>query len=196
MIGRHVMLDIETLGTRPGSAILSIAAVAFDFDAGMAVNYPAGDASVGEFMVTIDLKSNIEANMHLNASTALWWMKQEDALVNWVAAPKVALSLALDSFSKYIELLTVEGTEVFVWGNSNRFDMGLMEAAYQALDKKIPWKFRNERDVRTLVGFAPEIKEEYIKIAKESGQVLHDPLVDAHLQISYCVATYRKLMNV
>ena len=196
MIGRHVMLDIETLGTRPGSAIMSIAAVAFDFDAGKAVNYSAGDASVGKFMVTIDLKSNVEAKMQLNASTALWWMEHEDALVNWVAAPKVSLSIALDSFTKYIESLTIEGTDVFIWGNSNRFDMGLMEAAYQALDKKIPWKFRNERDVRTLVGFAPEIKEAHIKAAKESGQVLHDPLVDATLQIAYCVEIYKKLLGI
>ena len=28
----HIMIDIETLGTKPGSIILSIAAVKFDID--------------------------------------------------------------------------------------------------------------------------------------------------------------------
>ena len=186
MKGTHVMLDIETLGTRPGSAVLSIGAVAFDMLTGK---------TGAEFMVSIDIKSNLDKGMLLNANTALWWMKQEDALKNWVKAEKFTLSVALDLLSDYFEHLETLDTEIFVWGNSNRFDMGILEAAYQAVDDHIPWKFRNERDVRTLAWLAPEIKEAHIKAAKESNELLHDPVVDAKLQIAYCVETYKKILS-
>ena len=175
------MVDIETLGTNSGSVITWIAGVFFDL----------GTGDKGEcFSQAVNIKSNMDAGLTINSSTALWWMRQEEALEAWAKEDKVSLGTALDLFDEFIDL-NLEEFEI--WGNSNRFDMGILENAYHALGRKIPWKFQNERDVRTLVSFAPEIKERVLARAKDDQELFHDPLVDCSIQIKYCSDIYSKL---
>lgn len=54
--------------------------------------------------------------------------------------------------------------------------------------KDIPWDFRKERDVRTLVSFPPEIKENFPSVG-----VHHNGIDDCKFQIGYCVEIWRKL---
>jgi len=63
--------------------------------------------------------------------------------------------------------------------------------AYNAIEIKMPWDFRKERCVRTLVSFLPEIKN----MTKNNG-VAHDALADCHFQIKYCSETYRTIKNI
>jgi hypothetical protein len=77
-----------------------------------------------------------------------------------------------------------------VWGNSARFDLGILSDAYNTVKLPIPWDFRKERCVRTLVAFAPEVKE-----AEVNTGVAHDALADCVFQISYCSKIYNKLKN-
>lgn len=78
-----------------------------------------------------------------------------------------------------------------IWGNSVRFDVGILETAYRADGREsltLPWKFRNEMDVRTLVAFAPAIKDHYPFTGVE-----HNPIDDCKYQIGYCSAIWNKL---
>jgi len=76
-----------------------------------------------------------------------------------------------------------------IWGNGARFDIGILEDAYKACGyETLPWNFRNERDVRTLVSFAPKIKEHYPAMGVE-----HHPIDDCKYQIGYCTAIWNKL---
>jgi hypothetical protein len=54
----------------------------------------------------------------------------------------------------------------------------------------IPWDFRKERCVRTLVSFAPEVKE-----AEPNTGVAHDALADCIFQINYCSKIFNKLKD-
>jgi exodeoxyribonuclease VIII len=83
--------------------------------------------------------------------------------------------------------------DICVWGNSNRFDLGLLEPYIKTISEELPWKFRNERDVRTLVSFNPDIKGEVIEQARKDGLDLHNPIVDCKLQIEYCHKIYKSL---
>ena len=74
--------------------------------------------------------------------------------------------------------------------NLLRFDISLLEDAYTKTKIKIAWDFRNERDVRTLVAFAPEIKS---RIVNTWNSVLHNAKEDCKLQIKYCSEIYKKL---
>jgi len=78
--------------------------------------------------------------------------------------------------------------DVKIWGNGVRFDIGLMEDAYSACQLLNSWNFRSERDVRTLVAFAPDIKTNFFFQGIE-----HNPIDDCKHQISYCTATWKKL---
>ncbi len=178
---RHLMCDIETMNDRSFAAILSISAVQFDIVTG----------ELGqEFHVPITLQSNMDAGLTLSAKTIMWWLqKDESARRKLCDAEKNGkpLGLALYEFRKFIEDL--HAADLQVWGNSNRFDFGILANAYHAFKQEHPWKHTLERDVRTLVSLAPQFKrdEPFVGIA-------HDGIDDCKHQIKYLVKTYNSAL--
>lgn len=129
----RVMLDIETLGLDPGAAIISIGACRFR----------PGDGVVGEtFYVEIDADTCSDAGLHIDDDTFEWWQEQDSDL-----APlhgDTALADALARLKHYI------GDADEVWANSPSFDCEMLETAYDVVGMSEPWKYNQERDVRTL----------------------------------------------
>lgn len=179
---RHLMLDIETLGNEAGAVITSIAAVQFDLETG----------NIGEtFYKSIKIQDSLDNGLFVNGSTILWWLEQsDDARRCLIEGQKEALSLSnvLYEFRSFIQGL--QPADLQVWGNSNRFDMGLLYEAYKANGQAIPWKYTLERDVRTLVSFFPQYKENEPFVG-----VYHNPVDDCLHQIKYCVKTFRNIQN-
>lgn len=172
-----IMVDIETLGTSPGDVILSVAAVVFNMKTGI----------TGEkFFATIDLDSSLRDGFNIDAETLTWWLKH----------PKETMASNLEGGQSVLDVLT--DLETFfnkyptftVWGNSNRLDLGLLAAYFKKYDIALPWDFRLERDVRTLVSFAPEVKE---KMVFEGTS--HNPIDDCLHQIKYCTAIHNKFFE-
>jgi hypothetical protein len=172
-----VMLDLETLGNKSNSPILSIGAVEFNIKTG----------EIGrEFYTTVDLQSCLDVGLKVNGSTFYWWMQQSDAARKAVCEPGYDLQLALRKFEVWIQGRT---EKINIWGNGARFDIGLLEDAYVACGyQDMPWYFRSERDVRTLVAFAPEIKVNTLFTGVE-----HNPIDDCKHQIAYCHKIWKKL---
>ena len=68
------MIDIETMGNKPGSAIVSIGAVMFD-----PKNWEDPDKK-SKFYSTINLQSCLDCGLEVDGSMVYWWMQQsEDA---------------------------------------------------------------------------------------------------------------------
>lgn len=153
---RHVMVDIETLGSVPGSVILSIGAVTFDCNQ---LNPGRFHPWVGNhFFRSIDIFSSLLAGLTIDPATAQWWKKQSSA-AQYAAQPidgKVSITDALGDFHTY---LTTD-KDTYVWAKGPDFDLTLLQAAYQLLgNSPLPWKYRNARDVRTIYWLAGGIKE-------------------------------------
>lgn len=181
------MVDIETLGTKSYATILSLGAIFFDIKTG-----ELGEA----FHKSVKISSCLNVGLEVNPKTALWWIGQEEALEQWAKSEKFDLTQVLDEFSEFCKSNIpniLEPEPFYIWGNSNRFDMGLIENAYTKIGKEIPWRFRDERDVRTLSHYGPDIRERVIKEAKESGAVVHDALEDCKIQIKYCTEINNKI---
>lgn len=169
----HLMIDLETLGTKSNSVILSIGAVEFDINTGQ-----PGEV----FYEKIDFQSALNCGLTVEASTIMWWMKQnEQARMELADAKGKVLNLVLIEFAQFIKKLRSDNIQLQVWGNSARFDLGLLNDAYRAVNMDIPWDFRDERCVRTLVSFEPEIKKQ----TKFRGAE-HNALDDCYHQIKYC----------
>lgn len=181
----HLMVDIETLGNKPGAVILSISAVQFDLETGY----------IGkEFHVDIDPESCVNMGLNMDVSTVMWWMGQSDEARKKIVEPtkvRVSLGAALAEFTRWCAF-TYQGKDFQIWGNSNRFDLGLLARAYDVLDLPYPWNHRLERDVRTLVSFAPEVREEE---DKNFVGVEHYGIDDCKHQIKYCAKTYQLIMG-
>jgi DNA polymerase III epsilon subunit-like protein len=174
-----VMIDLETMGVGNNSAIVSIAAVRFDIQTGKTHEF---------FETNIDLNSSLKKGFKVSGSTILWWLSQsEEARGSLVLAPSIDIEEALTEFAEFLR------PDDVLWSNGLRFDIALLEDAYQLLNMKIPWDFHNERDVRTLVAFAPGVKDRYIQ---ESKSQKHIALNDCLFQIQYCSEIYNKIKLV
>lgn len=170
----HTMLDLETLGTKPGCAILSIGAVEFDIETGNTGR---------EFYQKVNLRSCIDAGLDIDPDTLLWWMNQDES-ARQVFNNEYLASLrdALKYFSDFCNPNTQ------IWGNSASFDCGILSEVYNKTSIPIPWKFYNERDVRTLVSFDPKIKKDMV-----FEGVKHNAVDDCRHQIKYCSEIWKKL---
>ena len=172
-----VMLDLETMGRKSNSALVSIGAVEFNLITG----------EMGrEFYKVIDLQSCLDFGLEVEASTIYFWLQASQAARDAICKDKkLPLPTVLHMFDKWMQELP---TEVNIWGNSARFDIGKLEDAYRICKLENPWYFRSERDVRTLVAFAPHIKANYPFTGIE-----HNPIDDCKHQIKYCTATWKKI---
>lgn len=160
----RLMVDIESLGTDPGAAILSIGAVPFDTDG---VDDDAG------FYVVVDLRSCEDAGLSIDADTLLWWFDQSDEAKS-VLSGGGDLGESLEAFADFVD--DVDPDEV--WANSPSFDCRLLGAAFDAIDADVPWSYWEERDLRTLKNL-PGVGDPF---PANDDAVEHDAFDDAVVQ--------------
>lgn len=175
----HVMVDIETLGTKPGSAIASIGAVVFD---------PFSEEITRPFSLCINPATCDQAGLKIDPRTVLWWFKQsEEARDETFFSPNVvSLEVALSALVDYLSI----DENVRIWSHGAPFDPVLLEAAFNAVGRKAPWKFWNIRDTRTIFELAG------IKSLHEYRSALdttHSALADATVQARAVCDAYRRL---
>ena len=169
-----VMLDLETLGTRPGCSVMSIGAVAFG---------PGAVAEEG-FYEVVGRASCLAHGLTEDADTLAWWARQDaDARVLLEqAASTDALPLpeALAAFDAY--LTRVCGPGVRVWANGAAFDNPILAVAYAAAGIDLPWRYQNDRCYRTLRALVPAVPQ------PEFAGVRHNALADARHQAVHAAA--------
>jgi hypothetical protein len=177
----HLMVDIETMGIGANTPITSIGAVEFSMTSGKTFR---------EFYMPVSLKSSMNLGTKPDPNTILWWLKQSDEARKTITDVKgYHIKLVLKEFREFIQKLNPENLQV--WGNSNRFDLGIIANSYELLGQDLPWKHTLERDVRTLVSFKPQIKS---KVLNNFEGIKHHPISDCKNQIKYCSEIYRKIM--
>ena len=143
MAHKYIVLDLETLGTKPGCPILSIGAAAFDMES----------EKVDTFYCKLHLMYQSMAGV--SASTLRWWMEQgaaarETAFTEDADAQTVHTALRM--FSIWISDMKRKSDfgGISVWGNSSSFDNEILRSAYEHYGLEDPWGFRADRDFRTL----------------------------------------------
>lgn len=135
------MLDLETMGNSANAAITAIGAARFD------------DGKItDEFYTVIELASSVAAGLEMDASTVLWWMKQNDDARKQFEREGTPLKVALKEFAEWI------GEDAEIWGNGAAFDNAILSNAYRKCSMEQPWNFRNDRCYRTLKNLHPEIE--------------------------------------
>ncbi|WP_323116142.1 3'-5' exonuclease, partial [Klebsiella variicola] len=82
---KHLMIDLETMGNKPDSAIVAIAAVPFDMISGV-----TDDAL---FCEVVDLRSSEKYGGSIDADTVLWWLGQSDNTKNEIINSEKAIDL-------------------------------------------------------------------------------------------------------
>ncbi|GEM_PF-126014 len=184
----HLMVDLETMGKKPGAPIVSVGAVFFD---------PASGMTGAEYYQVINLESSMSFGARPDASTILWWLKQSpEARSAIVVDDTVGLVEALEQLLDFIAENAANGSKnVQLWGNGSSFDCSLLEAAFELADTPFPIPHWNYRDVRTVVelGKAVGLNARY-DIPFEGDQ--HNALADARHQVKYVSAIWQRLTAI
>lgn len=179
-----VMIDIETMGTKAFSSIVSIGAVFFDMNTG----------ETGEtFYTDISLDSCFNSGLVADAGTIQWWINQDVKAKKVFNGFKEPLPVALEKFITWLHTHS-DKKHLKPWGNGATFDIQLLENAMQACSiKDYPWEFWNVRDVRTLVALGEGISDAKNTIPRAG--VYHNALDDSLHQVKYCHEIWKTLRS-
>lgn len=159
---KNLMVDIETLGTRPGCIILSVSAVEFNVD----------DITSYMFDMPVDPRSCELLGLKTSIDTVMWWMKQDQKARDRVADGGVDIKRVLELFSSSWG----PWKDTRIWCNGASFDFPILTAAYEAAGMQAPWPYYNERCYRTMKGGVP--RDAYDKCLIPPA-VAHNALYDA-----------------
>lgn len=135
-----IMIDLETLATSTDAAILTIGAVKFD-PFGSEVKEPAMDS----FYVKVDIDSCHELGLATSDDTLEWWSRQSKEAQDAAFDPtgRIPITEAFHQLYKFCW-----GAKR-VWSNGASFDIVICETVFRKINKAVPWKFWEIRDVRT-----------------------------------------------
>lgn len=170
-----VCVDLETLGKKPSSVILSIGACLFD----------AKGVDPQAFHQVIDIQSCLDVGLEVDGSTIQWWMKQSEEARSVFQAKSVPLKVALQNLATFV--YKKAGTyNVAMVGNSARFDLSILENAYDKAVGKVFWNVFNELDYRTyknIKGVPELVREGHHHNAADDAisQAKHAVAINKHL---------------
>lgn len=172
VIDEQLHIDLETMGVRPSSQILSIGAVFGD----------------DEFYVELDTSwyASRPADFTVDTSTQEWWMRRggftptQDSLVSPMEA--------CTTFARWVTDVTAKVSDFTVWANSPSFDCNILNHHFRTYLINQPWKFYQERDVRTIKRLSEEMRL-HVRIPENP----HNALQDAKNQRSVVSSVYQTL---
>lgn len=222
----HIMIDLETLGTKDNSPVIQIGAVFFDMNKGPISTFneylDLTDETLEVNMNTLKfwldtdpdyLKSMIE-NKNGKSYKVLW-----SSFSKWIsecreyASKKAIYTIKMNDSNKrkivsYDELSKLQPdsysnkkqikNDVEIWGNGISFDITKVKYNLTKLDLPFDVDFWNERDVRTFLELTSEILgiTEYKIKNSVKNSHAHDGLADAIYQMEYVQNAYKALQNL
>ncbi|EEV5807580.1 exonuclease [Escherichia coli] len=179
----HLMIDLETMGTNTNAPIVVIGAVFFDPQTG----------EIGPvFYIVISLTDAMNTGAVPDGGTIEWWLKQSSEARAAILTDQVKLKDALSRFREFIHEYSDEKF-VQVWGNGATFDNAILRRSYERQGIPCPWRYYNDRDVRTIVELGKTIDFDARIVIPFEG-VRHNALDDARHQAKYVSAIWQKLI--
>jgi hypothetical protein len=170
-----VMLDIETLSTRPESVILTLGAVKFSpWDEEV-------DTETGLYL-RIDVDEQLQLDRHVQQETVDWWGKQAEEVREEALGEheRTGLNDSVDQLNRF--LVGVDN----IWCQGPAFDIVILENLYRQLGRPTPWQFWQIRDSRTLFGVHGDPRDK-----KATGA--HNALIDCYYQAQAVQQIYKQV---
>ena len=177
-----VMIDLEFLGKPPSARIASIGACEFDIATG----------EIGrQFYKRVRWADKDDQLLPMCPSTVHWWLQQDRNALTEITDRnhREHLNDALRAFGLwYPEKATV-------WGNGDDCDCVIMADAYDnhPIAGKLPWRFFDTRDVRTIVDLCKRVNSVDVKELIPFEGTKHHALHDAIHQAKYVSLAFQML---
>jgi hypothetical protein len=158
-------IDIETLGVRTGSVVLSVGLVIFERES---------DRIVDTFYRVINMRASLDDGWTQHPSTVEWWAQQPEHVRQEAMGNPQSLPPA-QGVCDFIEFVERHRPRT-LWANHQDFDLPLWKAYVDryAGDEAWPYHYGAGRDMPTLIEFTGVNKRE---IRPEGDK--HNALTDA-----------------
>lgn len=172
---KDIMLDLETLGTLPGCAIVSVGAIAFN-EFGVAENGFYRAVRIPDW----DVPGHTEDGLVKDFSTINWW--KDDAREKARAVFDDLRGITTRQALSELALFCNAFDNVRVWGNGADFDNPIVSVAAHrvGLEPKNIWKDFNGRCYRT-------VKNQFKDVKLVRSGTYHNALDDARSQAEHLV---------
>lgn len=160
------MIDIETLGTKPGCAVTAVGILRFD-------PFSAEPIKGAEFGVR-------DGGGHQDPATLEWWAHPDRAEAKDYlrSLSHVQAEDVMGALVNYVHMQP-PSESVEWWAKSPSFDMAILEDLADRTGTFVPWKFREPRDVRTAFSM---VGPDFVWADLVPNAPLHSPLADCQLQ--------------
>jgi hypothetical protein len=168
------MLDLETLGTRPGCVILTLGAVKFD-------PYSLQEPGPGIYF-RVDVDEQTALGREVQEDTLAWWISQADDIREEALGEQDRVSL--DTLDRDLNRFLVGANNI--WAQGPLFDFAILENLYRQMGWPTPWQYWQIRDSRTLFGVHGDPR-----VKGKAG--LHNALEDCVSQATAVQQIYNKL---
>ena len=155
------IFDVETLGKRSNSVILSMAAIYFDPDTKPSPQELRDSAFFAKFSVVEQVK---EYGREMNQPTMDWWKKQCDNVRTASFLPNEVDCSFVDGYESMRKWAASKNdTKCWVWARGN-LDQLVMDDIEEQLELEPIWPYARWRDVRTAVDFLYNTTNGYIDV--------------------------------
>ena len=165
----HVMIDLETMSLAPNAALVSIGAVMMT---------EQGE-TIDSFYRNVSLVSSVNAGLHVDPATILWWMQQSDQARDALTLQSRPLDEALKAFSEWMVIPNSSERLIGVWGNGAASDNVWLAEAYRAVGWPRPWSHKQDRCYRTFRAMHTDVAP------PQENENAHNALADAHWQADF-----------
>jgi hypothetical protein len=145
-MNNHLMLDLETLDTKPTSIVLSIGACVFNDNKLTNIN----ELKKHSFYRILNIPEQESVNRTISLDTLHWWLTQDaQMLTSYLNQSRNSISIKnkeyLGLLNGFMHIHNIE----YIWSNSPTFDMTIITSLYKDFNMEFPINFRKWLDVRT-----------------------------------------------
>lgn len=171
---RWLMLDIETLGRRPGYGIMSIGGSVFNSANDLKI-IGNPDNHFYRVLSTFDLTNH---GFQTDSATLKWWREKEiwKTLSVQVANSNEGARKVCEDFAHFI---TTQAKPDKIWANSPSFDIEMVRFMFRKMNVAFPMNYQNEMDFRTLMELTYPVRENRPQRIFTGMNVEHHALGDA-----------------
>ena len=190
-MANHMMIDLETLDTRPTGVVFQVGVICF---ADVLYGEPKEQLILEEKLFHVDILYQVMNGRTIDSETVNWWKTQN--VEAWERDPK-DLVLEHDVFNEIAAMMGRNGVGD-VWSNSPSFDAVLMRSIEDGLKKKgiqvneFP-SFHNDMDMRTLKRICQRMRFCEFDTTRQTS---HNALKDCRDQVDDVVMMLRQIRDI
>lgn len=188
---KSFMLDIETLGRKPGAIILQIGLLPFEIAA------QGGNISCDydiALEVNIDADDSKNMGFFTEAETLEFWSKHPQQFESF-GMNRRSVKTSLELINEFVFSIATKPQEVLLYCQGASFDPMLLGAYYEKLNMTPFWVYHNVIDIRSIQHFAREfhgVKKYY----NADRELKHTALNDCIEQVNSLVYYISKIHSI